>query len=78
MSTTTITVPFATTQRPQNRQARTAVTKAPGLDATTFLELRRSVASYATDTIDVLKGIAAYVFVFTLMFWTGAFLYAVL
>lgn len=78
MSTATITVPFAMTQRTSALPSRPSVINAPSLNATKALGLRRSLMTFARDTLEVLHGIAAYGFVLLLMYWMGAFLYAVL
>ncbi len=78
MHTATISVPFAATQRAQVMPSRPLATQAPSLNATNSIGLRRSLMTFARDTLEALHGIAAYCFVFVLMYWMGAFVYAVL
>lgn len=78
MSKATITVPFATTQRAPALPSRITDTKVRGLNAERARRLRRSLMAFVRDTREALQGFAAYGFVFMLMYWMGAFLYAAL
>ncbi len=76
MTTATITVAFTTTQRASSSASRQVVTNVSGLNTQKALGIRRTLVTFARDTFEVLQGIAAYAFVFMLMYWMGAFLYA--